>query len=60
MLGTFLPFQVDQEAVEEFNLTSGGGFRAVKSLVLGRVLGKEPPARSPAWIRKTVTASSHP
>ncbi|XP_029687303.1 contactin-associated protein-like 4 isoform X2 [Takifugu rubripes] len=29
--------QVDQEAVEEFNLTSDGEFRAVKSLVLGRV-----------------------
>lgn len=38
--GIFLPFQVDQEAVEEFNLTSDGGFRAVKSLVLGRVHGK--------------------
>uniref|UniRef100_A0A3B5K021 Contactin-associated protein-like 4 n=1 Tax=Takifugu rubripes TaxID=31033 RepID=A0A3B5K021_TAKRU len=37
MQGIFLPFQVDQEAVEEFNLTSDGEFRAVKSLVLGRV-----------------------
>lgn len=36
----FSPFQVDQEAVEEFNLTSDGEFRAVKSLVLGRVEGK--------------------
>lgn len=40
MQGIFLPFQVDQEAVEEFNLTSDGEFRAVKSLVLGRVEGK--------------------
>lgn len=40
MQGIFLPFQVDQEEVEEFNLTSDGEFRAVKSLVLGRVDGK--------------------
>lgn len=40
MQGIFLPFQVDQEAVEEFNLTSDGEFRAVKTLVLGRVDGK--------------------
>lgn len=40
MQGIFLPFQVDQGAVEEFNLTSDGEFRAVKSLVLGRVHGK--------------------
>lgn len=40
MLGIFLPFQVDQEAVEEFNLTSDGEFKAVKSLVLGRVHGE--------------------
>lgn len=40
MQGIFLPFQVDQEAEEEFNLTSDEEFRAVKSLVLGRVDGK--------------------
>lgn len=45
MLGIFLLFQVDQEAVEEFNLTSEGDFQAVKSLVLGRVHGEQPPAR---------------
>lgn len=45
MLAIFLPFQVDQEAVEEFNLTSDGEFRAVKSLVLGRVHGKRSPER---------------
>lgn len=45
MLGIFLPSQVDQEAVEQFNLTSEADFQAVKSLVLGRVHGEQPPAR---------------
>lgn len=35
------PFQVDEEAVEEFNLTSVGDLGAIKSLVLGRVQGKD-------------------
>lgn len=38
---------MDQEPVEEFNLTSDGEFRAVKSLVLGRVQGKRSRGRVP-------------
>lgn len=33
-------FQIDQNAREDFNLTSDGEFNAIKSLVLGRVHGK--------------------
>lgn len=32
--------QIDENAREDFNLTSDGEFNAVKSLVLGRVHGK--------------------
>uniref|UniRef100_A0A8C4FC08 Contactin associated protein like 3 n=1 Tax=Dicentrarchus labrax TaxID=13489 RepID=A0A8C4FC08_DICLA len=32
-------FQIDQNAREDFNLTSDGEFNAIKSLVLGKVLG---------------------
>lgn len=34
-------FQIDQNAAEDFNLTSDGEFNAIKSLVLGKVHGKE-------------------
>lgn len=33
-------FQIDQNAREDFNLTSDGEFNAIKSLVLGRVHGE--------------------
>lgn len=33
-------FQIDQNAREDFNLTSDGEFNAIKSLVLGKVHGK--------------------
>lgn len=35
-----LLFQIDQNAREDFNLTSDGEFGAIKALVLGRVRGK--------------------
>lgn len=34
-------FQIDQNTAEHFNLTSDGEFNAIKSLVLGKVHGKE-------------------
>lgn len=34
-------FQINQNAAEDFNLTSDGEFNAIKSLVLGKVHGKE-------------------
>lgn len=33
-------FQIDQNAREDFNLTSDGEFNGIKSLVLGRVHGE--------------------
>lgn len=33
-------FQIDQNAREDFNLTSDGEFNGIKSLVLGKVHGK--------------------
>lgn len=33
-------FQIDQNAREDFNLTSDGEFNAIKSLVLGKVHGE--------------------
>lgn len=39
--GMCCSFQIDQNAAEDFNLTSDGEFNAIKSLVLGKVHGKE-------------------
>lgn len=41
VLGVCYSFQIDQNAAENFNLTSDGEFNAIKSLVLGKVHGKE-------------------
>lgn len=40
-VGVCYSFQIDQNAAENFNLTSDGEFNAIKSLVLGKVHGKE-------------------
>lgn len=40
-VGLCCSFQIDQNAAEDFNLTSDGEFNAIKSLVLGKVHGKE-------------------
>lgn len=39
--GVCCSFQIDQNAAEDFNLTSDGEFNAIKSLVLGKVHGRE-------------------
>lgn len=38
--GTYIIFQIDQNAKEDFNLTSDVEFNSIKSLILGRVQGK--------------------
>lgn len=37
---TYIIFQIDQNAREDFNLTSDVEFNSIKSLILGRVQGK--------------------